>query len=175
MADFATTAQAVTCNTSIFDAFPIFAQHGYALLADEAGSVVGIITPSDLTEVYLLLAEPFLLLEEIEKLVRVLVGKGEFTVEELRKCCHPESRCAKVNRVDDMTFGEYVSLFEHVPYWERLQLPLDRVVFCDTLREACSVRNAVMHFRPGGIRPSELKTLQRVLKFLKKLRGMGVF
>ncbi|WP_459162147.1 hypothetical protein ACQ5SK_08415 [Bradyrhizobium japonicum] len=67
---------------SIFDAIPVIVTHQYVLVRSEDGRITGIITASDLSEQFQLLAEPFLLLGEIENLLRGLIA-DRFSTEDL--------------------------------------------------------------------------------------------
>ena len=72
-----------------------------------------------------------------------------------------------------MGFGEYVRLLENPAHWTKLKLPLDRVVFTDTLKQVRVIRNDVMHFDPDGIPKEDLETLRDFVRFLRTLQRMG--
>jgi predicted transcriptional regulator len=61
-------------SASIFDAIPQIVAHEYVLVRDAENRIAGIITATDLSQQFLVLSEPFLLLGEIENLIRTIIG-----------------------------------------------------------------------------------------------------
>src|SRR2546426_10657058 len=60
-------ARIVDSNRTLFDAIPTIVEHGYVLVRNERDRrITGIVTASDLSLQFQGLAEPFLLLREIE-------------------------------------------------------------------------------------------------------------
>jgi len=72
--EFMDPHQEVRSDTSIFNAIPIIVANDYVLVRGFDGRITGIITSSDLSIQFRLLTEPFLLLSEIENLVRNMIG-----------------------------------------------------------------------------------------------------
>ena len=67
-------AQVVNGNGTLFDAIPTIVKHGYVLVRSEFDRrITGIVTASDLSLQFQQLAEPFLLLREIELHIRQLL------------------------------------------------------------------------------------------------------
>lgn len=75
-------AREVSVDDSLFSAISAIDECDYVLIRARDQQICGIITASDLTEQFLKLAEPFLLVGEIENGVRRLLH-GKFTKEEL--------------------------------------------------------------------------------------------
>jgi hypothetical protein len=73
-----------------------------------------------------------------------------------------------------LTFGEYIRLLENPERWERLQLTIDRALFCKNLDRVRAIRNDVTHFDPDGITPDDLETLRKFTNFLKQLEVIRV-
>ena len=132
------------------------------LIAKIIGSA-GSIVPCRITE-------PFLVLSEVENLVRNMIG-DKFTPTELAEVRDPEDGRAVAN-VADLTFGEYVRLLEAPARWARLGLEIDRTLFCREVNRVRVIRNNVMHFDPDGIAPEDLITLRRFAQFLKRLEQL---
>jgi CBS domain-containing protein len=162
-------ARIVDSNRTLFDAIPTIVESGYVLVRDERDRrILGIVTASDLSLQFRALAEPFLLLREIELHVRQLLS-GKVTVDDfgLLNSSPPSNR--KPQNVADLTFGEYVRLFQHPDCWAKLQLKIDAKVLTGLLDEVREIRNDVMHFDPDPMTPEELNTLKRAVKFMQQL------
>ena len=67
-------ARIVDSDRTLFDAIPAIVEYGYVLVRQRNRKITGIVTASDLSERFHALAEPFLLIREIELHVRRLIG-----------------------------------------------------------------------------------------------------
>lgn len=155
-------------DASIFDAIDVIAQHDCVLVRSRDKRITGIVTAADINEQYHQLAEPFLLLSDIETQTRNLIASA-FSVEELRAAKDPADADREVDGVADLTFGEYIRLLENEQRWNKLGLNLDRKTFVADLDDVREIRNDVMHFDPDGISEEALETLRSFAKFLERL------
>lgn len=160
-------------DASIFQAIPIIVAHGYVLVQGRDSTITGIVTASDLSLQFLQLSEPFLLLSEIENQIRQIISK-RFTPQDLASCRDPADASRRIERVSDLTFGEYIRLLENPDNWTKSCLPLDRVVFCKQLSLVRDIRNDVMHFDPDGISPRDVEELREFARFLQRLATLGI-
>ena len=112
------TAEIIGIDTSLFSAIDIIAEHDYVLVRDNDQTIKGIVTASDLSQQFRQLAEPFLLIGEIENYVRRLIH-GKFTLDELRDVRGDDVQNRPVEGVTDLTFGEYVGLLENDARWKK--------------------------------------------------------
>ena len=158
-------------DASIFDTIPIIVRHDYVLVRAENKLITGIVTASDLSLQFETLTEPFLVLSEVENLVRNMIG-DKFTPAELTEMRDVDDAERPVRNVADLTFGEYVRLLERPDRWERLGLEIDRTLFCNDLNKVRIIRNDVMHFDPDGIEPEDLIRLRNFAQFLKRLEKL---
>jgi hypothetical protein len=165
-------AQVVSIEESLFSAIQIIAGHDYVLVRASDEQISGIITASDFNEQFRKLAEPFLLIGEIENGIRRMLY-GKFTVADLKAACGPDGECETVEAVADLNFGHYIRLIQEEKHWKRLQLEIDRVEFIKRLDKIREIRNDVMHFDPEGLGPDDLATLTEFAQFLKRLRDVG--
>ena len=165
--------QEIKADSSIFQAIPVIVQHQYVLVRGHDTRITGIVTASDLSLQFQQLAEPFLLLSEIENHIRRLIG-GKFSVEELSESRDPSDGDRQIANVADMTFGGYIRLLEKPERWAKLQLSIDRATFCKQLDRVRMIRNDVMHFDPDGIPPVDLDALRDFTRFLQRLRYLGL-
>ncbi len=163
----------VSHDASIFQAIPIIVAHDYVLVQGRDSTITGIVTASDLSLQFLQLSEPFLLLSEIENQIRQIISK-RFKLQDLESCRDPADVSRTIERVSDLTFGEYIRLLENPDNWTKSSLPLDRVVFCRQLSSVRDIRNDVMHFDPDGISPTDVEELREFARFLQRLATLGI-
>ena len=154
----------------LFEAIGIIAEQGYVLVRDrESGNAIsGIVTATDLSNQFALLAEPFLLAGEIEGHLRNLIHR-KFTLEELRESAGGQD----ISGSADMTLGEYQRLLERPEHWERLKLNIDRREFIHHLCAVRKLRNSIMHFNPEGFSEEDLQLLRDIARFFGNLVKMG--
>jgi CBS domain-containing protein len=157
----------------LFSAISIIAAHDYILVEANDTTICGIVTASDLNEQFRLLAEPFLLVGEIENGVRRLLH-GKFTLAELNAAKAPGDDSRQIGTPADLTFGEYIWLVEGGAHWAKLKVEIDRVTFIAQLKRVRDIRNDVMHFDPDGLDDDDLIFLREFAQFLKCLRDVGV-
>jgi len=157
----------------LFAAISVIASYDYVLVQAQDKSICGIVTASDLNEQFRLLAEPFLLVGEIENGVRRLLH-GKFTQHELASAKAPGEVGRQIETPADLTFGEYIRLVENEASWKKLRMEIDRVTFVAQLNRVRDIRNDVMHFDPDGLDDDDLKFLREFAHFLKRLRDVGV-
>lgn len=165
-------AHILPLSESLFSAIAIIATHDYVLIQAADKTICGMITATDLNDQFRLLAEPFLLVGEIENGVRRLLH-GKFTTTELHSVKNPAEAGRDIESAADLTFGDYIRLIEQDAYWKRLALQIDRVTFVSQLNRVREIRNDVVHFDPDGLDDSDLKFLRDVAHFLKRLRDVG--
>lgn len=163
-------ARIVDSNRTLFEAIPTIVEHGYVLVRDQRDRrITGIVTASDLSLQFQILAEPFLLLREIELHVRRLLGhKLSCTDFDLLSSAPPAAKY-KPQTVADLTFGEYVRLVQHPQIWAKLELKIDCGTLTALLDEVRLIRNDVMHFDPDPMTPEELGTLKRAVRFMQEI------
>jgi predicted transcriptional regulator len=159
----------VSSDESIFSVIPTIVANQYVLVRDPKDrKITGIVTPADLS--FQQLAEPFLLLGEIEHLIRRLI-ENKFTQAELSTARDPNDQDRGIDSVADLTLGECIRLLENQDSWTKLMLPIDRVEF---IKEAHRVRNDVMHFDPDPMPQADLGVLRSFASFLEKLWEKGI-
>lgn len=156
-----------SADTSLFDAIDGIVRFQYVLVRDSQAKISGIVTTSDLGLEFRKLAEPFLLLGEIEKYVRSLL-RDKFNEEQLISVRDP-SDARPIARVEDLSFGEYLRLMEKPEHWELLGLTLGRKAFISNFDNVRRIRNDVMHFDPDGLSPEDLDTLRQSARFIHQV------
>ncbi len=164
----------VSADQSLFAVINLVVEHEYVLIRDARNAVTGIVTTSDLSEQFGQLAEPYILLGEIENHLRDVIDRC-FKASELAEIRNPQDGERSVGAASDLTFGDYKRLFEEPGRWDRLGLPLDRGEFVGQLETIRRIRNDVMHFDPDGIGEEDLRSLRKFVRFLQRLRSVGAF
>lgn len=159
-------------SESLFAAIETIAQYDYVLVQAPDKRICGIVTASDLNEQFRLLAEPFLLVGEIENGVRRLLH-GKFSLNQLEEAKFPGDDTRTITTPADLTFGEYVRLIENDARWKLLRIELDRVEFVRQLNRVKDIRNDVMHFDSDGLDDEDVIFLRDFASFLKRLREVG--
>lgn len=163
--------QVVEKSAPLFDVIERISGEDYCLVRARDGTIAGIVTQSDLSEKFLELSEPFLVIGEIERGVRQLLH-AKFTQKELEDARN-EHDDRLIESPSDLTFGEYIRLIEKPSRWNKIKIKLERVEFIDRLKKINSIRNDVMHFNPEGIELDDLLFLRRFADFLRRLRDVG--
>jgi len=165
-------AQVVSVDESLFDAIAKIASHDYVLVQASDKTYAGIVTASDFNFQFQALAEPFLLIGEIENGLRRILHQ-KFSLKELEEAKAPGDDGRTIESPSDLTLGEYVRLIEPEKRWKKLKIEIDRVEFLLRLNRVREVRNDVMHFDPDGLNPEDLVFLREFAQFLRRLRDVG--
>ena len=160
-------AEVIEGQRPLFEAVDIIARVGYVLVKGQDGTITGIVTASDLNVLFLQLAEPFLLVGEIESHVRRIIH-GKFTSAELASVM-PASASKKTYSIADLTFGDYCRLLQNPDLWKKVNVPLERSVLVERLENITRIRNNVMHFNPDGLDPKDIKALREASAFFMRI------
>lgn len=174
VSEFMDDAHVLSVEKSLFDAINVVSDAEYVLVQALDRTICGIVTATDLTSQFRNLAEPFLLIGEIENHVRKLIH-GKFSAEQLQGIRAENDPERVVESVADLTFGEYVRLIENEERWVTLSINVDRVEFTKRLDHVREIRNDVMHFDPDGLSDDDLSSLCDFATFLRSLRKLGAF
>lgn len=159
-------------DATFFSVLSVLAEKNYALVKDK-GVIKGIITGSDLSRQYHILAEPFLLVGEIEIGIRGLLERN-LELKDLQVAKFSPSD-ENIKSVDDMSFGQYCTLFEKPQIWGKLKLKIDQKIFTEMMHKVREIRNDVMHFDPDGLEDKDILHLKKVADFFKRLRDLEHF
>jgi predicted transcriptional regulator len=153
-------------NTPLFDAIKEVIKTGVVFVRDKEKKIKGPVTPSDLNEEFIEQIEPFILLEQIENYIRLLLD-DKIILEDIQKLITIDDG-RSVNSISDMTFGEYLMILENQEIWQSLSLPFDKTNFIKNLHKIRIIRNGVMHFHPDKISKTELEILRKSSEFLEE-------
>jgi len=109
---------------------------------------------------------PFLLLEEIEKSIRVLFD-GSLLLEDIKKVCQNTEK--EITSIDDLSFGHYKCIIENPTLWEKLKIHADKKMLTERLEKIRKIRNDIMHFAPDSIDKETIVVLNDTSKYLATL------
>ena len=157
----------ISSDASLFDAIKVIAEHDCVLVQAVDKTICGIVTAYDISIQFKQLAEPFLLLGDIENHVRYLIDKT-FTLADLQRSKDPEDTNRDIQGVCDLTFGEYVRLLQNEENWAKLKIKIDRKTFTAWLDKVRETRNDVMHFDPDPLNPEDLQLIRDFSNFLSR-------
>jgi predicted transcriptional regulator len=151
-----------------------------AVLVGERDNLLAILTATDVLQALYELTSTYLLLQEIELALRKVIHLS-LAMDEFLKCVERslsslyEGRKDQLPKtVEDLAFGEYVSLFGHGENWAQFQplLGSTRDVVCSRLRPINQLRNDVLHFK-RTLAPDERDELVELRDWLfMKLRAI---
>jgi CBS domain-containing protein len=163
----------IRSDASLISAISIIAEQQYVLVRGHDQKITGIVTASDLSLQFQQLAEPFLLLGEIENHVRQVISQL-FTPTELKTAKDPTDTKREVTSVADLTYGEYKRLLENPERWDKLNITVDRKTCMEKFENVRRIRNDVMHFDPDGIPEKDLQSIREFARFLQRLQIIGL-
>jgi len=152
-------------NTPLFEAIKDVIKYSVVFVRDSEKKIKGPVTTTDLNEEFIEQIEPFILLEQIENYIRLILN-NKIILEDLSKVIEPEEG-RTIDSISDMTFGEYKRIIENEEFWIALDLPFDRLEFTSNIEKIRLIRNTVMHFHPDKISKQELELLRKTSKFLE--------
>ena len=164
--------QEISLAASLFDAVQIIAEHDCVLVRAADNTICGIVTGYDISLQFQQLAEPFLLLGDIENHVRYLIT-AHFGVADLQLAKDSTDNERTIEDVSDLTFGEYVRLLQREENWSKLGMRLCGKTFIKWLDKVRQIRNDVMHFDPDPIEPEDLKLLKEFARLLDRWQQLS--
>lgn len=147
----------------LFEAVKSIQRHEVVIIQKNDKSISGIVTSTDISAQFITLAEPFLIIEQIENYLRQLLH-NKYTIDELNKFIKNEEE-REIKFLSDLTFGQYILIIENQSLFDRLELKVDRIVVKEKLELIRRIRNDVMHFSPEGITIEKIEILRKTAHF----------
>jgi len=149
----------------LFNAVKFVLEEEVVLVRQKDRTISGIVTATDIGEQFISMAEPFLIIEQIENHIRKLLD-NKFATEDLIFSANQAEKPKEIKSLSDLTFGQYVKLVEDPKKFEKLKINVDRGVLAKQLEEVRKIRNDVMHFNTDGINSQNLDLLRQTVNFL---------
>lgn len=152
----------------LFNSVKFILEKDFVLVRQKDKTISGIVTMTDIGEQFISMAEPFLIIEQIENHIRKILDQ-KFSTEELTLQETYEEKPRKIKNLSDLTFGHYIKIIEEPKKFEKLKVNIDRALLVSQLDEVRKIRNDVMHFDPDGITIESLDLLRQTVSFLHTL------
>lgn len=156
----------LSIDTPLIQALEVVKDNDFAVVLAKDGSLYGIVTVSDVTTQFIAESEQYVLFSELECHLRNLL-RDKILVEDLNKLCKVGDK--EIFSIDEMSFGDYVTVFGNEHQWEKIGIAADRKVFVSELEKLRLIRNEVMHFRPNGIENAKIEFLRNFVSYLRRL------
>lgn len=159
-------ADYVSYDRELIDVLPTLYASEFVFVRDQTTAFCGIVTASDVVSAYGELVTPFLLIGELDQLLRRVISQA-FPLDDVRSLCDPEGS-RQLQSFDDLTVGDYQQVLQNPAKWTQVGWPLDRAVFCRRLDELREVRNDVMHFNPDPTPPDTIAKLRGLIGLVRQ-------
>jgi predicted transcriptional regulator len=160
--------EVLSVNTSLFEAVERVLKKGTILVKQQDNTITGLVTTKNITEQFIDMSRPFLLLEQIENHVRkLLVNKLEES--DITKVLDAEKLTKEFTDLTSLSFGNYVRIIENQDNYTKLKIKLKKSVLVNMLKKTNKLRNDIMHFNPEEMDPEDLEHLEETLRILKVL------
>lgn len=165
ISDAIVQTDAVLYDKELVDVLRRLYEEDFIFVRGPDNRISGIITTADVALAYGELSMPFLLVGQIDMLLRRLITR-HLVLEDLISICDPES-LRQLHDFDELTFGDYQRALESPPVWEQLNWRIDRPTFGHRLDEIRRLRNDITHFNPDPLPADAMNTLRSFMLFLK--------
>lgn len=162
------SVETINYDEPLFKAVKIVLEKEVVLVRDFKNEISGIVTATDIAQQFLILSEPFLLIEQIENFIRIIL-KDKLTYDDINKVLDLSKIEKEIKHLSDLTFGHYVRIFENENLFNKIELKIDRVMLQKMLIHVNTVRNEVMHFSPEEMAEEDLIILRRTQGFLQQV------
>jgi CBS domain-containing protein len=164
-ADAIIPAREARYDQELVEVLPDLETWDFVFVRNEKNAVAGIVTTADVVAKYRELSTPFILIGELDQVLRQLVSRT-FALEDVTSLCDPDGS-RSVRSFDDLDMGDYQRVLENPERWAKLGWPLDRATFIKRLDDLRLIRNNVMHFNPEPLPPNTVERLRFILKLLR--------
>jgi CBS domain-containing protein len=157
-------------DQELVEVLPDLETWDFVFVRDEKNALAGIVTTADVVAKYRELSTPFILIGELDQVLRQLTSRT-FALEEVTSLCDADGS-RSVKSFDDLEMGDYQRVLENPERWAKLGWPLDRATFIKRLDDLRVIRNNVMHFNPEPLPRNTVDRLRYILKLLRDFGGL---
>lgn len=159
----------IDADDNLLQHVPLIARDGFALVRGEKRLITRLVTTTDLSDAFLRLTSPFLMIGEIERRLRRVIADN-FSVAEMADVRDPADDKRAVESADDLSLGEYIRLLENFENYTRLGWRYERKLFLDSLDKLRTVRNEVMHFSPDPLSDEDAEEVANLLRWMTRVQ-----
>lgn len=154
-------------DADLIDALPVICEHDFVFVTNDVAEVSGVVTTSDVVQLYGETATPFFIIGEIDHLLRRAIA-DEWTIQQVAEICGKADGHG-ITSHDDLSMGDYQRVLESPDRFTALGWPLDRVTFIKALDDVRQIRNGVAHFDPDPLEPAAVELLRHFLHLLREV------
>lgn len=165
LADATVGARDVGYRTDLLEVLVDLQKRGFLFVRDENNRVAGIVTAADVAGRYGDMANPFILIGDLDRLLRRAIARA-VPIEEVISHCDPQGKRLAGHK--DMSMGDYQRVLESPALWSRMGWDLDQKSFVARLGEIRRIRNDVMHFNPDPVPPNTVDQLRSIIEVLRR-------
>lgn len=153
-------------DDSVFEALDDIMQYGFVLVISQK-KLQGIVTLVDVAAEFHGSFEPFVLIGEIERHLRVVIDRS-LPLEQLQALCgSPEG--PPIESATSLSFGQYRRLLERPDVWELCGLHIDRVETITRIDRIRELRNEMMHFQREALEDKDVQDIREFAVFLREV------
>jgi CBS domain-containing protein len=165
LVDATVGARDVPYRMDLLEVLDDLRERGFIFVRNENNTIAGIVTAADVAGRYGEMANPFILIGQLDRLLRRAITRT-VPIEDVIAVCDPRGN--RISGHDDMSMGDYERVLENPDLWDRMKWSLDRSAFVARLRELRSVRNDVMHFNPDPLPENTVRHLRQINDLLRR-------
>jgi CBS domain-containing protein len=165
LSDATVGASDVSYRTDLLEVLDDLRRRGFIFVRDADNAVAGIVTAADVAERYGVMANPFILIGDLDRLLRRAIARV-VPIAEVIALCGPRNH--RIAEYDDMSMGDYQRVMENPEIWDRMGWDLDRRAFVSRLDEIRGIRNDVMHFNPDPVPAGAVAQLRSINEVLRR-------
>ncbi|MEM6271238.1 MAG: CBS domain-containing protein [Bacteroidota bacterium] len=166
-------ATIVKYNAPLFQVYNTILEKEFVLVRLPNQTISGIVTYADVSKKFIEQTEPFLVLEQIENHIRLILD-GKLELDDLKKALDFSRIEKEIETLSDLSFGHYVRIIENKDCFEKLGLQVSRTILREQLEKANKIRNEVMHFNfnPDADENSEGESRSQEVQFLRQVNDL---
>jgi len=162
----------VSETASVYDFKQEIVSKGYVIILNQNNIAYAVVRSSDLAAELLRMTEGFLLLREIELIIRNIIDYLNFNQTDFDSCL-PSDKRGKNWTTDDLEFSHYIGFFGTEVVKKKMEKRgIPRVMTERIQRQLSSIReirNGIVHFHPDENNEAAANELKGARKYLESL------
>ena len=153
-------------DTELIDVLADLQSHDFVIVRGPEQNIAGIVTAADVVDAYGALATPFLLIGELDQILRRVLANN-VDIEEVGTLCR-RSVGQSIDSFAKLSMGDYETVLNDEAVWKSLGWPFDRKIFIKNLSELREVRNDIMHFNRDAVPDHTISRLRQMILLLRE-------
>ncbi|GAA3709733.1 CBS domain-containing protein [Gordonia hankookensis] len=153
-------------DKELVDVLSDLQKHDFVLVMNAQRELTGIVTTADVVDAYGRLATPFLLIGELDQILRRVIS-DHVDIGKVSSICHLSSD-RRIVSFSQLTMAHYEAILRDDSVWETLNWPLDRNTFLEGLSDLRKVRNDVVHFNRDTVPTHVINQFRQMIRLLRE-------